>query len=95
MNKPVKTHTFNGRKYLITLAQLDGICDTYSKEREIIILTDLNTRKGLETAIHEGLHASCWPAGEDAVLVTAKDIASFLWRIYDMEVKEGIKKEKK
>jgi hypothetical protein len=30
----VRTHTFNGRKYKITIGKMDGPCDTYNKERE-------------------------------------------------------------
>ena len=77
----VRTHTFNGRKYKITIGQRDGLCDTYNKERELIVLTDPKTRAGLETAIHEALHASRWPASEGTVEITAHDIARFLWRL--------------
>ena len=77
----VKTATFNGRKYQITVEKLDGMCDTYKKEQELVILADLNTRTGLETAIHESLHACSWSKTEDLVAVTAKDISRFLWRV--------------
>ena len=77
----IKTHTFRGRKYKVTTEKLDGMCDTYNKERELVIMTDLNTRLGMETAIHEALHACCWPATEDNVEITAHDIGRFLWRL--------------
>ena len=56
----VKTATLNGRKYKITIDKLDGICDTYNKEREIVIMADLNTMNGLITVCHEVLHAEDW-----------------------------------
>jgi hypothetical protein len=77
----MKSHTFNGRKYKVTIEALDGMCDTYNKERELVIMADLNTRCGLETAIHEALHCCHWPASEDSVTATAYDIARFLWRL--------------
>jgi hypothetical protein len=77
----VRTHTFNGRKYKITIGKMDGLCDTYNKERELVVMADLETKAGLETAIHESLHACSWPASEDTVTVTASDIARFLWRL--------------
>ena len=77
----IKTHTFNRRKYLIDIDRLDGMCNTYKKERELHIFCDLATQKGLETAIHEALHACKWNATEKNVEITAKDIARFLWRL--------------
>lgn len=77
----IQTHTFNGKTYTITVEKLDGMCDTYNKERELVILADLNTRAGLETAIHESLHCCNWPASEESVTQTAYDIARFLWRL--------------
>jgi len=77
----IYTHTFCGKKYQITLGQYDGLCDTFSKERELIIMTDLGTIRGLETAIHEALHACDWNKEEIMVGQTGKDIARFLWRL--------------
>ena len=78
----VKTHTFNGRRYLITVKSLaDGYCDTYNKERELIICAKLKTKNGLITAIHEALHAECWTASEDTVDRVSKEIGTFLWRL--------------
>jgi len=78
--KKVRTHTFNNTKYHIILDDLDGNCDTDNKFW-LIIERDLNTRIGLETAIHEALHACDWAAHENKVEMTAKDIARFLWRL--------------
>jgi hypothetical protein len=84
----IATHTFNGRKYTIIVDQLDGMCSTYKNERELIILADLNTRSGLETAIHESLHALKWSACEDTVTVSAHDLARFLWRLNFRRIKD-------
>ena len=77
----VKTHSFNGRRYKITVYSFNGMCDTYNKEREIVILADLQTRNGLVTAIHEALHASSWTASENNVDRTSTEIGRFLWRL--------------
>ena len=81
MGRPVKTATFSGKKYHITIGEFDGLCDTFKKERELIILTPINTRKGLETLIHESLHACNWHREEIFVESTARDVARFLWRL--------------
>lgn len=76
----VKTHTFNGTTYDIVIGEFDGYTDTDDRY-SLIIERDLNTRAGLETAIHESLHACSWRAKEESVSITAKDIARFLWRL--------------
>ena len=85
MNLP-KTHTFNGLKYSIVIGELDGYCDTDFKFA-IVIERDLKKRIGLETAIHEGLHACNWNAREEKVTKTANDIARFLWNLGYRKVK--------
>lgn len=74
----MKTCTFNNIKYHLILDKLDGNCDTDTKFW-IIVGRDLNKRVGLETAIHEALHACSWQTSEEKVTKTAKDIARFLW----------------
>lgn len=44
-------------------------------------MRDMGTRIGLETLIHESLHACNWKASEENVTQTAHDIARFLWRL--------------
>lgn len=73
-----KTNTFNGQKYHLIFGNLDGNCDTDVKFW-LIVEADLNKRIGLETAIHEALHACSWKTNEEQVDKTAKDIARFLW----------------
>ncbi len=77
----VKTATFNGERYLIAVGEYDGMCDVGKKERELVILANLDTRNGLITAIHEALHACDWSAREDKVDSVSKDIGRFLWRL--------------
>lgn len=79
MNLP-KTHTFNGRRYHLIFDKCDGFCDTNNRYF-IIIERDLTKRVGLETVIHEALHACNWHKDEDNVTQTAHDIARFLWNL--------------
>lgn len=81
-----KTATFDGRKYHIIIEDLDGNCDTDDKYW-LIIERDLNKKVGLETAIHESLHACNWRATEKKVEKTAKDIARFIWNLGFRKVK--------
>lgn len=83
---PVKTHTFNGRKYRLFIRQpIDGMTDTYSlssqNAREINIFADTATKNGLVTLIHEALHAENWAASEKVVDRVSKEIGLFLWRL--------------
>ena len=77
---PPKTNTFDGLQYSIMVGELDGNCDTDSKYW-IILERDLKQRIGLETAIHEALHACSWSTKEEKVTQTARDIARFLWNL--------------
>lgn len=81
--KAIKTHTFNRHKYDIEFCDpVDGCCDSpYGGRPTIRVFADLNTRKGLETAIHEALHACFWAKTEKVVERTAREIALFLWRL--------------
>jgi hypothetical protein len=78
--KEIKTHTFCGKVYHIILDDLDGNCDT-DNYYWVIIERDLKKKIGLETAIHEALHACSWSTSEEKVTEVAKDIARFLWRL--------------
>lgn len=82
----VKTATFNGRLYHLIFEDLDGNADTDDKYW-LIVERDLNKRIGLETVIHESLHACSWKSTEQKVEKTAKDIARFLWRLGFRKVK--------
>ena len=81
--KPVHTATFNGVKYDVDLCgPIDGSCDSpLGGKPNIRICTNLETQTGLETAIHESLHASFWAKTDEKVGQTARDIARLLWRL--------------
>lgn len=78
-----KTATFKGRQYKVDVwEQIDGMCDCYSaNDMHIRIMVDLNTRKGITTAIHEALHACNWVSKEDKVDAVSTDIGRFLWNL--------------
>ena len=79
----VKSHQFHGRPHKISIGEIDGWCDQYKKQLYIHINIDESedSKRFLETAIHESLHACNWKASEDNVTQTAYDIARFLWRL--------------
>ena len=80
----VRTHVFNGRRYLIdVLGPVDGFTEQYTMDhiRSIIITVAPGTKNELETYIHESLHAENWAATEKVVSRVGKEIADFLWRL--------------
>jgi hypothetical protein len=85
----MRTHSFNGQRFEIFTAPLDGLCDI-PKDRnlELHIFADLKTRNGLITVIHEALHAENENWTEAYVDRVSKDIGRFLWRL-------GFRKTKK
>ena len=81
LNKPLpKTHTFCGQKYHLIFDKLDGYCDTDNKYW-LVAERDLNTLVGLETVIHESIHACDWRLSEEKVTQMARDIARLVWRL--------------
>ncbi len=79
--KALKTHTFNGRKYIIDVDFLDGWCDQFKLKHRLQILADLKTKDGLITAIHEALHAENWCKSEKVIDKVSTEIGNFLWRL--------------
>jgi len=78
----VKTHTFCSRKYHISTDRLDGMAEQEDDGRRwLYVMRPMQTRAGLETTIHEALHACDWRARENEVTDIARDIARFLWRL--------------
>ena len=78
----MRTHTFNGRKYTIEEHDgLDGICEMPTKSKTLyMILMRGNTRKALNVAVHEMMHAEEVP--DRLVEGGAPDrIAAALWRM--------------
>lgn len=85
----MKTHTFNGIKYDIVIdSNFDGLCENPSSRPNLIVVADLKTRAGLESLIHESMHACNYMKSEEAVTQVAYDIARFLWGLgYRLEEK--------
>lgn len=80
----IKTHTFRGTKYEIELnGRIDGRCEGTgeTKNPKLSVYVDLCSSKGLETCIHEALHACCFAKTEAIVEQTACDVARFLRRL--------------
>lgn len=75
-----RTHTFHGKKYQLILEELDGMC--FADGRDCLVVgRDLKIRVGLETLLHEMLHACDWSASEDKVDQSARDMARLLWNL--------------
>jgi hypothetical protein len=77
----MKQITLNGvRHHIDVCGPLDGCVDTNrSTIPTIMLMRDLGTRAGLETAIHEALHKLYPLMSEDRVDQSAHDMARFLW----------------
>ncbi len=81
MRRPVQTHTFSGVSFAILIGEFDGITDTPAGPVSLVVNRSLDEQIGLETLIHEGLHA-CRPyMRESTIAPVAHDIARFLWRL--------------
>jgi hypothetical protein len=85
-----KTHTFNGVEYDLDIREkpYKGMCAYPDGQAEITIMRRLDTRIGLDVAIHEATHALCPEVGEGDVTKLATELARWLWRLgYRMTVK--------
>ena len=87
--KPVKTHTFAGRKYNIELVdRIDGVTDIPGEPEsfDMLILTG-NDLKALHSALHEGWEAigkcdKCMHGYNDGnQMPNTYDVARFLIRL--------------
>ncbi len=88
--RKVKTHTFAGVLYDVDVEQpFSGICDfpRSGKQPALRVSADINTRKGLESLLHECLHAECWAKTEEVVDRASYDIARLLWRLGFRKIK--------
>ena len=77
----MRTHTFNGVRYLICTDRLKGICIPPGSQAELDIACDLRTKQGLITAIHEALHGENYNWSEKYVERMGREIGTFLWRL--------------
>jgi hypothetical protein len=79
----VRTATLNGTSYDLDLTgPLDGLMhDPRTSRPYITVCRSLDTKVGLESLIHECLHA-CFPTvGEDKITQTGNEMARLLWRL--------------
>lgn len=80
----MKTHTFRNRKYKVEIVQsIDGLCDTFEDEEGLPTIMIINNEglRGLNSAIHEALHASGIPTEHIHKDNEVWDVARFLWRL--------------
>jgi hypothetical protein len=77
----MKTIRLNGVKHHIDVCgPIDGCVDSdRSTIPTIMLMRDLGTRAGLETALHEAWHKLCPLMPESRVERSANDMARFLW----------------
>jgi len=82
--KPVFVHTFSGRKYQVHTDEFVGWCDTSEKRDRFLMMFPSGisrTREGLDTVVHEAIHACLPRLPERDVVEMANDISSFLWKL--------------
>ena len=79
----VRTHTFRGKRWRFLWETVRGNAVGYAERPGQTIQIDPRYcgRELLETIIHESLHACLWDLDEEAVTMTARDIARLLWRL--------------
>jgi len=78
----MKTFRFRGKRYRVVVESLHGMCDSPTKrDPAIYLFANLNKKSGLETCIHEALHAEDWSASERKIERTSAEIADFLWKL--------------
>ncbi len=97
MPRPVKSHTFRGKRYGIRFmsksklqkygkAKEDevvyGLCSHPSKKgKRLCFDRSAKDLEALETFVHESGHAVWNDLDEEAITEGSKDIAKFLWRL--------------
>jgi hypothetical protein len=77
-----KTHTFRNKPYAVEVVQrIDGVCDTDEDGPDVIMILDNKGLRGLDSALHEGLHALGIPTEYIHAENGTWDLARFLWRL--------------
>jgi len=74
-------HTFNGVEYTIIVEKdLLGLClDDIS--HTLTLIAPLTTSIGLQTAVHEAIHAEFPALPENVVNIVGVDIGTYLWKL--------------
>ena len=73
----IKTHTFNGVRYEVYIAPLQGVTDAALRHRLAMYIrvgSGVSDKQLMDTAIHEALHACNWDKREATVETVASDI---------------------
>lgn len=71
-----------GKKFEIVLGtEIHGICPRPGETPAIVIVDSLHTRMGLDTLIHECLHAQNPARSESWIRERAKELTAVLWRL--------------
>jgi len=86
----VRTHSFNGKKYYITIEPRYGFASASEKQDlELIVNTQgLSERQIMYFIIHEAMHAEDWYMSEAKVERMSKSLRDFLWRLgYRRQIK--------
>ena len=88
--RPIKTHTFRGRRYeLVLLSEVDGFVEEPGEPLSLVINDTVGPRDVLDTTIHEALHATEPRMSEKRVARIAVALSRFLWRLgYRRETRE-------
>jgi len=89
--RKVKTHTFAEVLYDVDVEEpFEGICDfpRSGKRPALRVSADIDTQKGLESLLHECLHAEAWAKTEEVVDRASCDIARLLWRLGFRRIKK-------
>lgn len=74
-------HTFNGVEYrVIVEPDLLGLCLT-DIPATLTLIAPLKTSIGLQTAVHEAVHAEFPALPENVVNVVGIDIGTYLWKL--------------
>ncbi len=90
VQKPVKTHTFNGVKYEIDIEPIWGVTQDPTPKKYMPVVRVVNglpfgnrrgARTGLDAIMHEALHAANFNAHEETVERVAREVSKLLWRL--------------
>jgi len=82
--KPIRTHTFGGRRYVVEAEHtIQGWCDLPEERDTHTIYVDpaLPPSRHIEVCIHEALHALREGWTEDQVDSLSVPLARWLWRM--------------
>ena len=81
----MKTHSFNGVSHDVLIEKLDGFCFksgwSCARPSMVVPIEVENTKKFLESVLHEATHCQFPCMSEDNVTQFAYDMSRLLWRL--------------